>query len=588
MKWSLYIFMLILAGSLNCYAQQPNTLMPLQLHSRMLKLHVTPEEQFVITTPDGNIAMADSLNGLWHFNTPEVSITNSFNAAIFFNRDTGFVSGSFSSDHEHKIIYHTQDRGKSWSKINFGTSGWADGAWSLPNGEAWMTIGGKGIVYSKDYGFTWTLLPIYDSIQRYQTIFFNQQHEGIAGSVYNTIAYTNDNCRSWKNIPSPLDQNAYNKTDEIRRPEIDKVCIYKDILLVSEEGMIFYTKKDSIKWKPLPDYISFSTDDANSVLYFLNNAGQIIRSDEQLRPLFTIPTSAPAVDIFTRNSRLFLVTANSIIECGTDGKVREHLLQTMDTEDSKPVAIRGEETDKFYAAKGNMIFTNTNRLFAHPDKWEYAFTLPFPAYDPSAIAVNKNRIVYSTADSIYYYDLSSHQKQVTTMQALLDEFREHPIETVTFSQGVNDCFMNYSNSLIYMRKNNLFRPLLGNKKNNTIEPAAQTLDEAKITQFVSDVCLYHNRQPVMTDIGFSEADYQQSKKDIIFFRDAEHTLRNYLKFYRNNSFYFSRNNIDFNRLISTVDSVKLMDSVTLNRALRNSDGLHSYSTTWIDVALKNK
>lgn len=310
--------------------------------------------------------------------------------------------------------------------------------------------------------------------------------------------------------------------------------------------------------------------------------------NEQLRPLFTIPTSAPAVDIFTRNSRLFLVTANSIIECGTDGKVREHLLQTMDTEDSKPVAICGEETDKFYAAKGNMIFTNTNRLFAHPDKWEYAFTLPFPAYDPSAIAVHKNRIVYSTADSIYYYDLSSHQKQVTTMQALLDEFREHPIETVTFSQGANDCFMNYSNSLIYMRKNNLFRPLLGNKKNSTIEPATQTLDEAKIKQFVSDVCLYHNRQPVMTDTGFSEADYQQSKKDIIVFRDAEHTLRNYLKFYRNNSFYFSRNNIDFNRLISTVDSVKLMDSVTLNRALRNSDGLHSYSTTWIDVALKNK
>lgn len=574
MKKILIVLLLLIHLSCQIIAQQ----IPLRFQSSAQKLYVLPDEQLIICTKAGEVAMTDSLNGLWHFSQIASPISNTLDNANFFNRDTGFVSGFIYNDRKYNIIYHTQNGGKSWSKVDFGTSGWADCAWNLPNGEAWMTIGGEGVVYSKDYGFTWKKLAVYDAKQRYHTIFFNQQHEGMIGSVWNTIAYTKDNCYSWEKIPTPLDQQAYNKTDKSSRPTINKVCIYKDLLLVIEEGMVFYTKKDSIHWKLLPDYISFSTDAANTALYLINSSQQVVKTDEQLQPLQTTATIKGISDLFTRNGQLFVLANAGICKVDTKGHLQQYPLQTIATEDIAPSYIYTSNTDKIYGAKGNMIFIQTK------EKWKYAFSLPFTVTTSENISINKNTVVYTTPDSLYYYDIAKQTQTVTTTKDLLTSFIQHQVTTVIFSEGSNGCFHSYSDNLVYKSDHDLFvladNPSWGGKHTTSLKPEKEELSREKVAQFVKEVCLKYNRCPVIKDLEFSEADYQKCKADIKAYQNTTDGTKT--------DFYFHRNNIDFDKLLVTVDSIRTIDSITLNNLLPDLNHFFSTTTNWISVTLENE
>ncbi|WP_440135399.1 WD40/YVTN/BNR-like repeat-containing protein [Chitinophaga sancti] len=568
---------LILVGISSRLASQT---IPLHFQSYSQQLYVMPGEQFAICTKAGEVAMADSLNGLWHFSQiePTSTFSSTLENAIFFNRDTGFVSGFIANDGKYNIIYHTKNAGKSWSKVDFRTSGWADCAWNLPNGEAWMTIAGKGVAYSKDYGFTWKTLPVYDAQQRYQTIFFNQKHEGIIGSVWNTIAYTDDNCNTWKKIPSPLDQQAYNKTDKASRPEINKVCIYKDLLLVSEEGMIFYTKKDTISWKYLPGYISFSTDETNTALYLINASNQVVKTDERFQPLLTTPFKERASDLFTRNGQLFLLTDGSILKLDTTGELKKYPMQMAVTKDVQPSQIYSTYGDEIYGSKGNMIYKQKK------GKWEYAFTLPFPVTGSEDFSINKNTLVYATTDSIYYYDITKQTTTVTTTKNLLNDFIQHQVTSVIFSTGSQGCFHSYADHLVYELADDLFvlsdNDSWGGKHENKLRAEKEELSREKVVQFAKEVCLHYSRQPVITDMGFSRADYLKCKEDIKNYQQEGNKSTS--------GFYFARNNLDFDKLIATVDSVKNIDSVTLNNGLLHLNHMFSTTSNWISVLLKNE
>jgi hypothetical protein len=113
--------------------------------------------------------------------------------------------------------------------------------------------------------------------QRFTNIFFNGRHQGIIGSLWNLLAYTGDNCKTWKWLPTPLDQKAYSKTSQNSRPAFDKVAILNDLLLVKQEGLVFYSKKDSTRWIWLKNYDDFYTDGSNTAVYLQTNKGTIVR-----------------------------------------------------------------------------------------------------------------------------------------------------------------------------------------------------------------------------------------------------------------------------------------------------------------------
>lgn len=550
---------------------------PLQLASSISTLHVTPGEQFIIADRAGEVAMADSLNGDWHLSRKDNQLLDH---AIFFNHDTGFVAGFIHYNGNENIIYHTIDGGKTWQNVDFSTSGWADGACNLADGQAWMTIAGKGIVYSKDYGLTWTLFPVYDVKQRYQTVFFNQNQEGIIGSIYNSIAYTNDNGQHWKKIPSPLDQQAYIKTDKNNQPRIDKVSIYKNILLASQEGMLFYTLKDSIQWKFLADYQDFSTDATNTALFLINDKRELIRSDEKFASLQTASLTGYCYNLTTRNGKAFFLSGKNIVSFEADGQLHKYALQTSEVLHATPQYIYSPTMEFVYGINGNMIYTNDN------DVWKYAFTLPHPAGELQNISATKNMINYQTNDSLlHYYDITTHKETVTTMKKMLNAFQQSPVTSVTFSQGSTGCFHSYSDALVYKPEGNLFvlsdNKSWGSKHTTNLKPDIEEIDEQRITQFVKEICLHYNRQPVIQEMNFSNQDYKQCKADIRAYQEAKPG--------KSSPFYFAKNNVDFDRLVSTVDTIKSIDSISLNAALQYVNAaIYSTTSNMIAVTFTNE
>ncbi len=140
-------------------------------------LYVTAHGKPMLIGRDRSVFRADSIDGFWETVTPGDALDQfgRVDQCDFFNDSTGFLSGYMShGGDQHNIIYRTTDAGASWQVVDFGQDGWVDGTCSLDDGQAWMSVSGKGIAYTSDYGANWTALPnVTTANQRYGALFFN-------------------------------------------------------------------------------------------------------------------------------------------------------------------------------------------------------------------------------------------------------------------------------------------------------------------------------------------------------------------------------------------------------------------------------
>ncbi len=585
MNWKTLFIAMNILPVLGCAQVQQRV--PVKFRSNAGNLFVTKVGALVISTRAGEVAMADSVNGYWH-NCPPVSGNDllsgvTIDQSDFFNRDTGFVSGFISNGGKYNIIYHTTNGGQSWQKVDFGLDGWVDATSSLDNGEAWMSVSGKGMAYTKDFGHTWRALNVADTKQRYGSIFFNNLHEGIIGALWNMIAYTDDNCEHWKLIPTPLDQQRYNKTDKARRPEISQVAIYKDYLLVNQESMVFYSKRDAINWVPLPDYIDFYTDAANDAIFFYSKSGKFVKADEHLAPVFTYDEKFQYPDAFCRSGNLFLMNDGAISQLTSDNKIRRSPMLTDRIEEMEPEYFAYDENG-ILGVLGSMIYRKTS----DSSKWKYVVTLPVEINNSNNLShLNANTLVYrKNLDTVYYYDMETKSGNFTSIADILDDFGKKNITEISFSKGSQGCFHSDRQEAVYILKGEDY--VLVNKRKRRSEQSGQLkpdvtkISGAVVNRFADRVCYQYKKQAVIGDMKFTEKDYAQCKKDILEFQSA---TKDKYDLSDRKVFYLGQNNIDYQRLLATVDSVRNIDSVSLNAIWPQISGLFSTTTNWIKVTL---
>lgn len=577
-----YTCLLILSLTiLQAHAQEK---MPLKFQSYARKLCVTPQGGMVITTKAGEVAIADSLNDYWRMMPPQRDAASYGNPTIeqgdFFNKDTGFVSGWIDNKGEHNIIYHTQNGGQSWTAVNFGVDGWIDDACHLDNGEAWLSAGGRGIIYTTNYGLSWKRLSNPDQNQRFACIYFNTKREGFIGSLWNMLALTLDNCTYWKIIPTPLDQKKYNKTNVESRPEINRTAIFNNYLLVNQEGLIFYTKRDTIKWVPLPDYTDFYTDAANSALFFKLKAGGFIKADNNLQTLFKSDIDLRYIDVSCRDGNLFVLTQNEVIQLLPDNTVRSSSISTNQHADVEPESIGFG-----LGSIGNSIYTQKDDSGA----WEYALTLPFKTDSGYFTALEDNRILYrKRRDSLYYYNIATNRVEKKDLRKMLSSFGEPGIKKIIYSQGSYGCDHNYSDQLVYNRDKGNFslshtKPK--GRQNIKLQTDIAEIDGTAVADFVKSLSDLYSKYPNIQSLGFTERDYEKCKRDIVKFKNnpGQYGVRP-----KEGEFYLYENNIDFDRLLSTVDTIKQLNDTTLNRVLVNIEESFSTTTNWVSLTIVNR
>ena len=549
---------------------------------------VTPRGSLVIMTENGEVAFADSIQDYWRTEDiaaklgREADLGSRLENLTFFNRDTGFVSGFSYGRNKSNIIYHTANGGRSWKEVDFGQDGPVDDATQLDDGEAWLSVAGSGIAYTKDFGLTWTKLSIPDVKERFAAMFFNTEREGIIGSLWNTIACTGDNCQTWKKIPTPLDQKKYHKTDLHSRPEINRVAIFGDYLLVIQENLVFYTKRDSINWVWLPDYTNFYTDAANKGLYFMTSKRELIHMDRQLKPLFRSNRSVgPSLHILCSDGKLYILGIDTVLQFNEQGFVSSSLY-TRGSGEGTP-AIAGYSNNYIYGTIGNRVYKRS-----YEGNWTYQYTHPFTLHGEKIFFPNDSLLIYQTReDSLYYFYASDGRVKATTLQHVINDFCEAGIEQIEFAKINSGCFYYSLDKAIYIRRDGSFVlddvRSQGDRQTKQLTNCPAEIDEDVLDRFVKELPLLVSKKATIEDLGFSDRQYAKCKRDILAFRRSIEAGEKE----KVTPFHLFKNNLDFPRLLTLVDSVRYVDKAALDHVLNNPYEIISTSSTTVNLQLVN-
>lgn len=573
---SLLLFMPVFLG-----AQR----LPLNFTSYGIDMCVAADQSVVLVSKVGEIGMGSFAPGSWR--RTDLKNAGSLGSPIldqanFFNKDTGFVSGFINNDGKYNIIYRTTDGGSTWARVKFGQDGWVDAATNLGNGEAWLCVAGSGFAYTDDHGASWTKLKNPYIRERFTSIFFNPKREGIIGSLSNRIAYTGDNCKTWKLLPTPLDQHKYRKTNAEVRAELGNVAIFKEYFVIVQEGMVFYSKRDSIDWVMLPKYVNFFTDAENSAIYF-RTRNDAYKANEELKEVCRFPLLYSLRSIKCSNGALFMLGDEELLCQVTPDEKKSIAVIIPDAAAGINPESLGYSGSTEIGMQGRKIFRKT--VFDGP--WEYMFTFPLPLENAKLRIIENNLFLHEAEDELSYIDFKGKLKKKVSRKKMLEEFIESSITGIIFSAGTSGCFYSSVNTLFYTNDGDSF--------GGAIEQSADKkgMPDSKDEIAISDVNDFLHLLPgivegdqgvTIKDLEFTEKEYDKCKADIELFRQQidVHTKA------EAGGFYMLQNNIDFDLLHRLVDSVKTINDLTLGYYLSTLSEFTSTSSFWKSVELQNE
>jgi hypothetical protein len=317
----------------------------LELEGRMSQLTVSPAGRLWLTTYTGNTYHADSVGAFWRYGPIQgpppdsMDVTgNQLDAATFFTADTAFIWGNIGADYEadRGLVLRTTDGGATWDSVSIAGGGWIHDAVASAAGEAWMGGSSGRLLYTADFGASWTVRsrPFRSQLI---AISVGAGGVGLAGSMDEGLRITRDGGTTWRSVPTPQQQRRYPPpprreetteldtligeetttvpepmdeeadtaevvlplgrqhaaTDTFPEPEteggqdrIDRVGLFRGRAVITQGGRVFHSALDSIDWQPLPgDSLAlFAVSRDGAELAGVTHDGRLVRYDAALRP----------------------------------------------------------------------------------------------------------------------------------------------------------------------------------------------------------------------------------------------------------------------------------------------------------------
>ncbi|WP_299701666.1 hypothetical protein [uncultured Pontibacter sp.] len=197
--------------------------------------------------------------------------------SVVFNRDTIVVAGYLADPELSAIkstVYRTLNGGKSWEIRSFNGDAWIYDAYHKPDGLLWMGGSDGHVYYSSNYGLAWSKRPKpFEPAGRVLSIYMVDHRYGVAGSLHNGLAVTNNNWATTEQLPTPLDQGRYTILANSARDRVNRVQILGPTIIINQDDHIFFSGIDSIHWKsfrvPVIDFYA----DTEKVEWHLKSLG---------------------------------------------------------------------------------------------------------------------------------------------------------------------------------------------------------------------------------------------------------------------------------------------------------------------------
>jgi hypothetical protein len=225
-------------------AQEKDTRAVVPLHGRSA-LSFSPAG-FLCAVSEAGAYYSVSADSNWHvgkiLGSDKANTDNTYQHINFFNKDTAILTGyiTFHDSKSKSGVYITTNAGKSWSNFSFGGDSWIYDVYSDSCGKAWMGGSSGCIYYSENFGTTWTMLNSpYNSITRMAAIFMRNPAEGISGALTNLMYGTRDNWKTYYKIVTPHDQKKIIPRDHTSGYRINKILLWKNFIVVTQEKECF-------------------------------------------------------------------------------------------------------------------------------------------------------------------------------------------------------------------------------------------------------------------------------------------------------------------------------------------------------------
>jgi len=558
---------------------------------------ISRDSTFWIATKTGDTYYSDGFDKPWHYGNfissesePVSGMT--FERASFFNRDTGYISGFIQKDGKQDFIYWTKDGGKNWEEVKFGESSWIDANYIDFNGNAWMSGSSQLVYYSHDFGRTWTA---FDKIEpttnmRISSIYFRDTIRGIVGDFWNRIYITNDNCKTWQKITSPLDQKKYKNIYKGARPEIQKAERFGKYLMVNQQGHIFYTKEDTIEWKELKNVIDFEYDNKFKRVYVVTSDLKVGILDAAFKPIWYSAEKLFSAPICLRvlNGSLYAWNRYQLYKINQK-KLDLIPVYTSDNPIEKP-ALTAKATYKVWGVSGNEIFQSED----FGKTWYRLSFLPF--YLGNFKPINDYEAIISDGEFSRFDLLTVTNDSVKTSPYQivhpLDHFWESPIKEFYIEQGSQGCFHFQSERIAYETIHDTTFVTKYSEKVNGKELEKKKFKNVLNLQEITLLLKSLNNKPdhslQLNQVIFSPATKEKYIKEI----------EKISKVYSNSdspefkigsrSYSLPYQNVDFNFYKTQYDSVERINDTVIRTILSQREGGWSTTSNWIKIAFTNK
>jgi hypothetical protein len=169
-------------------------------------------------------------------------------------------------------------------------------------------------------------------------------------------------------------------------------------------------------------------------------------------------------------------------------------------------------------------------------------------------------------------------------KAILIKFCNAGLKELIFSRFTFNCQTGYFHHLAYRNSNQQFRVYQDSlyDTNYVSKPpgSAESIDSSIVNDFLKKLPSLLNIEPDINEFEFTQQEYEQCREDILFYKANLKKIRR-KKIVPN--FDFKSKDIDFERLLSTVDSIKHINPKRLLNTLYRIES--AYRTTLNDVTL---
>lgn len=559
---------------------QSEYLSTLSISGSVSELGISPSEEIWVATKAGNVYYTKQIGELWNtgpfgsLNPYNYSVGNTFERINFFSEDTLMISGFIQEGGNQDFVFWSGNHGKNWEKVKFGQSSWLDAAYINNNGKAWMSGSSQLIYHTKDNGLTW---ESFDKVEpkgnlRFITIHFSKDEKtGLFGSSWNNIYLTPNNCQSWKKIPTPLDQNKYQRLSKEHKPSIGKVRIFGNNYIVNQQDRVFITKSDAIDWRHLPDVIDFEVSEDES-LFTVNQDLSISLYDSSFSKTWqsnkSLENNPRAIGI--RNNSLFVLTLESIYKVNCDDFIVSPLFTDEIPIREPNLKIKFESEEYGFENKYILHFDKNKRL------WYRYMTVDFSITNATML---DNNVVLTDESLTKHYAINLKQKSVNEYDLPKSLFSNLVVMELHFENGSQGCFHSNSSLRSYLRKGDKF---VVNKQTNSsgyLSRSKSEIEANKIEQMMETIDKSRIVKVSLTDLNITENDIKQFK---MFMDKEEQRIKKsgVDRFNFENLYSFPGENTDFNFYRAVADSLFTLSEEEINNAFWQNYGNWSTTTDW--------